>query len=132
MEQVLDVVALPAASPERTALQTSRRSATDGTVFYFAKTGLWWRGNAKFEILVPDELRSTMAIGWGGPAELAHVVRTDCALSDTWMALPGGYWTTEIMCAAVIVRVGDIEQRVDIGLGKPCDGQDPPVGPSDE
>lgn len=130
-ERVLGVVALPASPRYPNALQTSRRESADGTEYYFAKTGLWWRGDAEFEIFVPDELRATMAIGWGGPATLAHNVRVKCGLDDSWMVLPGGYWVTEPTCAAVIVRVGDDEQRVDIGLGRACSGQDEPPAPSD-
>ncbi len=90
-KRVLDVVALPASPDYPNALQTSARDAQDGSVYYFAKTGLSWQGDAAFEIEVPVELRSKMAIGWGGPAQPAHVVRVDCQLADSWMVLPGGY-----------------------------------------
>lgn len=130
-ENVLDVVALPASPSYANALQTSVRDADDGSVSYFAKTGLWWRGDATFDIAVPAELRTTMAIGWGGPAQAAYTVRVDCGLSDSWMVMAGGYWVREPICAELVVRVGTKEQRVPIGLGGPCPGQAPPIGPSD-
>lgn len=130
-EQVLDVVALPASPVYPNALQTNARDAADGSVYYFAKTGLWWRGDATFELVVPKELRSDLAIGWGGPAEVAQRVQVDCESAESWMLHPGGYWLREPMCAEIIVQVGPNEQRVEIGLGTPCSGQAPPAGPSD-
>ena len=132
LEHVFDVVALPAA-PTLSALQTSRRDAADGTKFYFAKTGLWWRGNAEVEISVAPEFQPRLAIGWGGPAAPAYSINANCGLSDDdWMVAAGGYWVTEPMCAAVIVRSGAHEQRINLGIGKACPGQNPPEGPSDD
>ena len=130
-EQVLGVVALPTSPLYPNALQTTAKDADDSSVYYFAKTGLWWRGDAAFELIVPDELRSVLAIGWGGPARIAEKVQVGCGLADSWMAQPGGYWVREPMCAQVIVRVGGSEQRVEIGLGAACPGQGPPAEPSD-
>jgi len=132
-QQVLDVVALPTAPTYPNALQTSIRDAEDGTVYFFAKTGLWWRGHTTFQLSVPAELHDVMAIGWGGPAELAHTVSVDCDpdTEDGWLVLAGGYWVREPMCAELIVEAGGNSQTLKIGLGLPCPGQDPPAGPSD-
>lgn len=112
-------------------LQTDRRAADDGEHFYFAKTGLHWRGDAAFEIVVPDEFEDRLAIGWGnGDEPAAQSVRADCDLDSEWAGAPGGYWVTEPICAEIIVRVDGVE-RAQIGLGTPCPGQDPPLGPSD-
>lgn len=129
---VLDSVALPAATTYPYALQTSRREADNGESFYFAKTGLFWRGDATFEIEVPDEMNDQLAINWGsGDQPKAHSVCADCDLDAEWAVAPGGYWVTEPMCAEIIVRVDGTEQREQIGLGTPCPGQEPPQGPSD-
>lgn len=129
---VLDSVALPAASTYPYALQTNRRETDDGEAVYFAKTGLSWRGDATFEIDVPDELKNRLAIGWGGGDQpKAHSVRADCNIDTDWAGAPGGYWVTKPMCAEIIVRVDGTEQRQQIGLGTPCPGQEPPQGPSD-
>lgn len=129
---VLDSVALPAASTYPYALQTNRRETDNGEPFYFAKTGLYWRGDASFEIDVPDELKDRLAINWGsGDQPKAHSVSADCKLDNEWAGAPGGYWVTEPMCAEVIVRVDGAEQRELLGLGTPCPGQEPPQGPSD-
>lgn len=128
---VSDVVALPASPRYPYALQTAARTADDGSVYYFAKTGLVWTGGHIIEVAVPDELRSTLAIGWGGPAQPARTVRVNCAKTSGWVALPGGYWATEPSCVEILVRVDQNTDRVRIGLGQPCDDQDPPAGPSD-
>lgn len=129
-EDIDGVVALPT-SPTHPALQTSARTAADGSTYYFAKTGLFWTAPAVFELSVPAELRSSMAIGWGGPAQAAHTVRMSCDDNTAWVALPGGYWVTEPTCADLNVSVNGVEQTVQIGLGEACEGQDPPQGPTD-
>ena len=129
-EDIDGVVALPT-SPTHPALQTSARTAADGSTYYFAKTGLFWTAPATFELSVASDLRSSMAIGWGGPAQAAHTVRMSCDDDNAWVALPGGYWVTEPMCADLIVRVNGVEHTVQIGLGEACEGQDPPQGPTD-
>jgi len=129
---VLDSVALPSTPTYAFALQTNRRESGSGQPYYFAKTGLWWRGDAVFEIAVPDEYQDRLAVGWSRANEPpAHSVSADCALDTDWAGAPGGYWVTEPMCAEIIVRVDGTEQRERIGLGTPCPGQNPPRGPSD-
>ena len=55
-----------------------------------------------------------------------------CAgLSHEWVAIPGGYWVSETMCAPLTVRVGSRTATVRIGIGTPCAGQAPPVGPTE-
>lgn len=129
-EDIDGVVALPT-SPTHPALHASARTATDGSTYYFAKTGLLWTAPAVFELSVPADLRSSMAIGWGGPAQAAHTVKMSCDDDTAWVSLPGGYWVTEPMCADLIVSVNGVEQTVRIGLGEACAGQDPPQGQTD-
>lgn len=129
--RVLDMVALPARPNVRNALQTSAQEATDGTRYYFAKTGLWYRADASFELRVPEDLKPIMAIGWGNPADPAHVINVGCDRSEDWQVLPGGYWVSSPMCARLIMQAGSVEEEVEIGIGKPCEGQGPPQGPSD-
>ncbi len=129
-EVVHDAVALPS-SPNHSALQTSAREAPDGSKYFFAKTGLIWNTNASFELIVPDDQRSRMAIGWGGPAPHAHSILMNCDGSDDWVGLAGGYWVTEPFCADLVVRSAASEQTIQVGLGTPCDGQEPPRGPRD-
>ena len=129
-EVVDGVVALPS-SPSHPALQTSERDAADGSKYFFAKTGLFWKSNASFELTIPDDQRSRMAIGWGGPAPHAHSIVVNCDGSDDWLGLAGGYWVTEPFCADLVIRSAGSEKTIQIGLGTPCAGQEPPQGHSD-
>lgn len=130
-EVLLDAVALPT-SPAHPALQTSRRQAADGSIYYFAKTGLVWNASSSFQLVVPERLQSQMAIGWGGgPASHGHSVEVSCDNGEGWVGLPGGYWVTEPLCADLIVRTETEEVTLQVGLGTPCDGQAPPQGPTD-
>ncbi len=133
-ETVLDVVALPASS-KAAALQTSRTAAPDPAVRLFAKAGLLIRAGTKFELVVPDEAKDMVSIGWGGaPSTPSRKLTVSCsarASSSGWQAYAGGYWAPRPACVPLIVRAGGTEKRVLIGLGIPCPGQLPPRGPSD-
>ena len=126
-----DAVALPTSERYPSALQTGlQRSPTDPAGRLFAKTGLMYRPGHDFELVVPEQLRGRLSIGWDKRAW--RVTDPVCpGVPDEWMWLPGGYWVAETMCADLIVRSGTDERHVTIGLGTPCPGQAPPQGPSD-
>jgi hypothetical protein len=126
---VLSSVALPT-SPQSPAIQAIRRAAEDGSNFYFAKAGLVWDGASSFEIVVPDRLRSQLALSWGAP-DVSHSIKVECADLHGWVGLPGGYWVREPLCADLIVRTGSAEATVQVGIGAPCSDQPPPEGRSD-
>jgi hypothetical protein len=131
MRVVLGVVALPASPGLRRALQTSRTGASSRL---FAKTGLSVRAGARFQLIVPTELRSRLSIGWGNAGE-GHVgsiitVAGCQAPHRQWIDFAGGYWVTRPMCAALIVAGEGRRRRVQIGIGKACPGQLPPPQPS--
>jgi len=134
-EKVLDVVALPTSS-KAAALQTGRTGDPDPAVRLFAKTGLVIKAGTKFELVVPDEAKDMVSIGWGGaPSTPSRRITVSCparASSSGWQAYVGGYWAPRPACVPLIVRAGGKEQRVLIGLGTPCPGQLPPQGPSDQ
>ncbi|HEV2257486.1 MAG TPA: hypothetical protein VGS06_30510 [Streptosporangiaceae bacterium] len=123
---VLGVVALPV-SPGYPALQTS---LANGPQRLFAKTGLVIRPGATFELIVPAPFTSRLSIGWSTPSH--RVVVSDCASPGRggWLAYVGGYWIDHPACVPIIVRAGNRQQQVRIGLGTPCPGQRPPQGPS--
>lgn len=134
-ENVLGVVALPTSS-KAAARGTSRGGDPDPAVRLFAKTGLVIRAGTTFELVVPDEAKDMVSIGWGvGPVKPSRRVTVSCpagASSSGWLAYPGGYWAPRPACVPLIVRAIGKEQCVHIGLGTPCPGQLPPQGPSDQ
>ena len=135
LEFVLGVVALPTSS-KAAALQTARTGDPDPAVRLFAKTGLVIKAGTTFELVVPDEAKDMVSIGWGvAPTTPSRRVTVSCpsgASSSGWLAYAGGYWVPRPACVPLIVRVGGKEQRVYIGLGIACPGQLPPQGPSDQ
>ena len=131
---LFDAVALPTSDSYPNALQTSL-SGTSGQTRLFAKTGLWYKPSQSLEISVPTELHDELSIGWASPPDPSWRVATPvCSgfLADQWIAVPGGYWVERPICAAVLIRVGERERTVTIGLGRACPGQAPPAGPSDQ
>lgn len=133
LEVVLGSVALPTA-PKASALQTAPSGEPQPALRLYAKTGLAVRSGARIEIEVPAGMRNRLAIGWGGaPSTPSWLIRIRCppvAGRPVWYAYAGGYWLPRTGCLSLIVRVNGREQRVHVGLGTPCPGQQPPQGPS--
>jgi hypothetical protein len=129
LQVVLGVVALPI-SPGYPALQTSLSGDGHRALRLFAKTGLFFRPGATFELIVPAGFTSRLSIGWGTPSH--RVVVRNCANpgGGGWLALVGGYWSDYPACVPIIVKAGGKQQQVHIGVGKACPGQRPPQGPS--
>jgi hypothetical protein len=125
---VLGRVALPTG----TALGVNR-TAEDPEFPLFAKDGLVIRAGASFELVVPGALRGRLRIGWGSAARpTTRLAVSDCRATDPskpWLAYAGGYFVSEPACVALIVRATNESQRVRIGVGAPCPGQDPPPAP---
>jgi hypothetical protein len=129
---VLGVVALPI-SPRYPALGTALSGDGNGPLRLFAKTGLFFRPGAKFELIVPARFASRLRIGWGAPGAPSQIVEvSNCANpgGGGWLAIPGGYWIDHPACVPIIVRAGGKQQQVHVGVGKACPGQRPPPEPS--
>jgi hypothetical protein len=120
---VLDAVALPASPRYLTALQAAVQPGNDPAGRLFAKTGIRYRAGNAAEIIVPEELRDRLSIGWE-MGRSWHIVVPPCPeRTGEWLGAPGGYWFADPLCATLIVRSQGQEQRVEIGLGTPCPGQ---------
>ena len=128
-EVVLDAVALPTADSAPQALQAGPGGdddAPDG--WLFAKTGLLVRGTRASSIDVASSTVGRLLIGWGGPANPAeHLTVAQCGRDDQWLAFAGGFWVATAGCVAIDITVGGDVRRVMIGVGAPCDGQQPPA-----
>jgi hypothetical protein len=136
-EIVGERVALLTTRTQPRAMQTAKLDdpVTPG-YRYFAKTGLLMRhGTGTAEIIVPRSERGRVALSWGntghdGIAERMFRVGP-CVGGSSWTAFPGGYYVTTPHCVSLIVRAGDDERRVRVGVGAPCPGQRPAPEPSD-
>jgi hypothetical protein len=133
---VFDRVALPTGR----ALQANRSGESDPARRLFAKSGLFIRRGASFDLIVPDEWRGRLTLGWGGKVG-THLRVPECRPtgtvdqpsyhdSEVWLVYAGGYWVPEPACVSVVVRAGQAEQTVRIGVGASCAGQGPPPPPS--
>jgi hypothetical protein len=135
MTIVLGVVALPASTHRRRALQTALTGSKDPAHRLFAKEGLVIRTGARFELIVPARLRSQLAIGWGN-ADEDHVGSTISVAGchgtpgARWLDFAGGYLVPRTTCAPLIVEARGQRRRVRIGIGRVCPGQLPPPQPT--
>lgn len=137
LEEVLGVVALPT-SPRYAALQTTATAGTHPAVRLYAKTGLFIRTGTAFDLVVPDEARDMVSIGWDGNGldKPSRRVTVSCPATTSpsgwkWLVYPGGYWAPRPACVPLVVRTRGKERLVHIGLGRPCPGQLAPQGHSD-
>jgi hypothetical protein len=129
MRVVLGAVALPGQPGESRALQTGRDGAR-----LFAKSGLWVRGGARLQLIVPTALRGRLTMTWGSAGEGNHgAAMTDpgCRVGHArWINFVGGYWVADPLCATLVVVSDGRRRRVRIGIGTPCPGQRRPASPS--
>ncbi|MEA2000707.1 MAG: hypothetical protein U9N84_02280 [Actinomycetota bacterium] len=129
---ILGVVALPTSESAPAALQVNRDDKAPPIERYWAKTGLVVMAGRSFELRIADDLVGSAAMGWGSPAQMVErVVDGGCEGGSGWVAYPGGFVVDEPRCIRITVKSGNDEQTVDIGVGAPCDGQEPPPYPSD-
>jgi hypothetical protein len=128
-ETILDSVGLPTAKTADTALQTSKVES-DPPPSYWAKSGLVMRASVATTIEVngpPDVAQ----IGWGSPADFGSTVTTEGCPGDGWMAFAGGFLVVEPRCIELSVTAAGEQETVAIGVGAPCEGQQPPPWPTD-
>src|SRR2546425_5298970 len=82
------------ALPTRSALQANRSGESIPTRRFFAKSGLFVRPGAAFDLVVPDEWRGRLTLGWGGKKG-THLQGPKCQPSnhanDFWLGYAGGY-----------------------------------------
>jgi hypothetical protein len=131
---VFDRVALPTGR----ALQVSLSGGPAPGAMLFAKEGLLIRRGASFDLVVPPDWRGRVSVGWGSSAKgSSHLRVPGCRptgpinqphyqASDDWIAYAGGYWVAEPACVSVVVKAGQAEQTVRIGVGASCPGQAAP------
>ena len=131
---VLDGVALPT----KRALQANRSG--DPGARRFAKDGLYVRRGASFDLIVPNDWHDRLTINWGFPGEATHHLRVPSCRptgtinpiheQDPWLVYAGGYTVSEPACVSLVVKAGQAEQTVRIGVGAACPGQGEPAPPA--
>jgi hypothetical protein len=128
---VLGVVALPV-SPYAAALATGRVGG--GPARLFAKSALVVKKGSSFSLRAksPHDLGFSWNAHGDNPSPTRSLVVTGCRGSSAtkWLAFVGGYYVNRASCVALIVETSTGQQGVNVGVGAPCRGQHPPVGPS--
>jgi hypothetical protein len=135
VQPVLGVVALPI-SPESAALGTARLRDS-ALPRLFAKSALLVRSGSSFRLQASPGSPGSLGFSWnphetGEPSPTRSLVVKHCRASSTsrWLAFIGGYYIDRASCVSLTVSTSTGTRRVKIGVGAPCRGQKPPVGPS--
>jgi hypothetical protein len=136
---ILDSVALPTGR----ALQANSSGGSDPNVKLFAKDGLFIRRGASFDLVVPEAWRGRLTVSWGSLAKPTGHLRVPACRptqrmpsssrwdpTDNWLVYPGGYFVSQAACVSLVVRAGQTEHIVLIGIGTACPGQSPPPLPA--
>lgn len=91
--------------------------------------------------MVPADAANRLSIMWGNPGQRTEHLLVpgchagacsanhgsgSCDQSDEWLVYAGGYLVRQVACVPLLVRTSGKEQRVLIGVGAPCAGQQPP------
>ena len=112
--------------PRKPVGQELASAPSGGELPWFAKTGLFVRGNREVVVRVPDELSDVVRIvGWGGTADgesrEAVLVQPTTSCANDWTAYPGGLVFRGRRCVRLQVEgPGDARGSVLIGLRKDC------------
>lgn len=118
------------AVPDRPVLQAEESGQPDPAARLFAKWGLVVRGGAVIDLRVASGWEDRARLGWGSsvvPAVRARV--RACAPVDDqsqWLAFVGGTWVARATCLPLTIRSRGQTAQVQLGIGVPCDGTDPP------
>ncbi len=137
----LSIVLARVALPTINALQANRSGDSDPSARLFTKGVIMIRRGASFDIVVPDEWRGRLLIGWARQGRRGtHVRVPGCRpthtldpireTSDDWLEYAFGFWVSEPACVSLIVRADQAESTVRMGLGASCPGQGPPPSPA--
>jgi hypothetical protein len=128
-EQLAGVTALPTSTSSPVALQTSPSSES---LRLFAKTGLLIRAGVEFTIAPSAEWSGRAAAWWGnsGGVRIAPSSQGGPCGGTGWLAFPGGFFVAEPGCVPFEIQAANTRLRVEIGMGAPCPGQQPPPEPS--
>lgn len=113
------------------ALQTATSRVPDPSKRFWSKTGLLVRGDDEIVLEAPEA--EEFWFGWGSPADPAKrlTIRECGGDSNVWTVFVGGFWTDRPKCVHLTVRASGAETSLPVGLGAPCPGQLPPLGPTE-
>lgn len=82
-------------------------------------------------IIEVDARPETTQLGWGSPADFGSAIATPGCPGDGWLVFAGGFLVDEPRCVEIAVSTDGAEETAQIGVGAACEGQRPPLEPTD-
>ncbi|MCG5448266.1 hypothetical protein [Micromonospora hortensis] len=113
------------AVPDAPVLSAEGSGEADPAARLFAKWGLVVRAGMVVDLRVAPGWQDKARLGWGGTRPPAPTVTVHACAPEggqaQWMAFVGGIWVARAGCVPLIVTSNGKDDRVNLGIGVPCD-----------
>ncbi|WP_433318082.1 hypothetical protein ACQP0U_10975 [Micromonospora sp. CA-269861] len=113
------------AVPDAPVLSAQESGEADPAARLFAKWGLVVRAGKVVDLRAAPGWQDRARLGWGGTGTPAATVTVHACGPEggqaRWMAFVGGTWVARAACVPLIVTSNGQEDRVNLGIGAPCD-----------
>ncbi|MGC4834467.1 hypothetical protein ACLQ3D_08210 [Micromonospora vinacea] len=113
------------AVPDAPVLSAETSGEVDPAARLFAKWGLVVRAGRVVDLRVAPGWQDKARLGWGrtgipGATATVHACTPEGGQAQ-WMAFVGGTWVARAACVPLIVTSNGQTDRVNVGIGTPCD-----------
>ncbi|MFE9193273.1 hypothetical protein ACFYL6_27100 [Micromonospora sp. NPDC007208] len=111
------------AVPDARVMSAEASGEADPAARLFAKWGLVVRAGRVVDLRVAPGWQDKARLGWGGtpaPTATVHACAPEGGQGQ-WMAFVGGTWVAQAACVPLIVTSNGQDERVNLGIGVPCD-----------
>ncbi|MDG9675387.1 hypothetical protein [Micromonospora sp. DH14] len=113
------------AVPDTPVLTAGDSGEADPAARLFAKWGLVVRAGTVVDLRVAPGWQDRARLGWGGTGAPATTVTVHACTPEGgqahWLAFVGGAWVAQVACVPLIVTSDGRTDRVNLGIGTPCD-----------
>ncbi|MFE0531664.1 hypothetical protein ACFW0V_29090 [Micromonospora parva] len=113
------------AVPDTPVLSADDSGEVDPAARLFAKWGLVVRAGTVVDLRVAPGWQDRARLGWGGTGAPAATVTVHACTPEggqaQWLAFVGGTWVGQAACVPLIVTSDGQTDRVNLGIGTPCD-----------
>jgi hypothetical protein len=113
------------AVPDAPVMSAEASGEADPAARLFAKWGLVVRAGTVVDLRVAPGWQDKARLGWGGAGTPATTATVHACAPEggpaQWLAFVGGTWVAQAACVPLIVTSNGQDDRVDLGIGAPCD-----------
>ncbi|WP_444950875.1 hypothetical protein [Micromonospora ureilytica] len=113
------------AVPDAPVLSPEDSGEADPAARLFAKWGLVVRAGRVVDLRVAPGWQGKARLGWGGTGTPAATATVHACAPEggqaQWLAFVGGTWVARASCVPLIVTSNGQDDRVNLGIGVPCD-----------